>query len=196
MNANVPAGRESLEQFLRPEAMLTPGVAGALAMAIANALGTSFGAPRAYTALVLSFLFGLLVLVVDRGILAKIIYYLLNSLVIFCVAAGSNGIGIATSNGTATRALLVTSAFAQTDLLAEYKKLSDEFDAKLHAIDDARKRGASSEEISKLTSDLAELDKRRQEALNNTLKGFGQGNVQAAPNSIFKEDSFFQQWKF
>ena len=52
----------SISQFLTPEAMLTPGVAGSLAMMITNALAVNFNAPRAWTGLVLSFVFGLLVL--------------------------------------------------------------------------------------------------------------------------------------
>jgi len=52
--------------------MLTPGVAGALAMMITNALGMNFELPRAWTALTLSFIFGLLVLVADKRIGVKI----------------------------------------------------------------------------------------------------------------------------
>ena len=53
-------------QFLNPEAMLTPGVAGALVMMIANSLASNFPLSRAYTGLCLSFVCGLLVLVIDR----------------------------------------------------------------------------------------------------------------------------------
>jgi hypothetical protein len=53
--------------------MLTPGVAGALAMMITNALGMNFELPRAWTALSLSFIFGLLVLVADKRIEVKIL---------------------------------------------------------------------------------------------------------------------------
>jgi hypothetical protein len=42
--------RTAPDEFLTPEAMLTPGVAGALTMMITNALGSNFAAPRAWTA--------------------------------------------------------------------------------------------------------------------------------------------------
>src|SRR5262245_35977850 len=89
------ADRSALDEFLTPDAMLTPGVAGALTMMITNALGTNFQTPRAWTALFLSFGFGLLVLVSDKRLLMKALFYVLNYLVIFCVANGANGVGVA-----------------------------------------------------------------------------------------------------
>lgn len=86
--------RKTLDAFLTPEAMLTPGVAGALTMMITNALAVNFEMERAWTGLALSFVFGLLVLVAAKSLIEKAVYYVLNSLVIFCVAAGANGIGV------------------------------------------------------------------------------------------------------
>ena len=63
---NSPANNP-LAQFLTPEAMLTPGVAGSLTMMITNALTLNFAMPRAWVGLGLSFIFGLLVLVTTRS---------------------------------------------------------------------------------------------------------------------------------
>jgi hypothetical protein len=99
-----------IDKFLSPESMLTPGLAGGMTMGITNALAFQFGldAPQpALIALVLSFLFGLCVFVsaksnIRRGV--KALFWVINSLVIFTVAAGSNSIGTAASmaqaNGT------------------------------------------------------------------------------------------------
>jgi hypothetical protein len=92
-----------IDKFLSPESMLTPGLAGGMTMGITNALAFQFGldAPQpALIALVLSFLFGLCVFVsaksnIRRGV--KALFWIINSLVIFTVAAGSNSIGTAAS---------------------------------------------------------------------------------------------------
>jgi hypothetical protein len=115
-----------IDKFLSPESMLTPGLAGGMTMGITNALALQFGldAPQpALIALILSFLFGLCVFVsakssIRRGV--KALFWVINSLVIFTVAAGSNSIGTAASTAQATSAsrsvveLLVPSAHAQT----------------------------------------------------------------------------------
>jgi hypothetical protein len=115
-----------IDKFLSPESMLTPGLAGGMTMGITNALAFQFGldAPQpAAIALVLSFLFGLCVFVsaksnIRRGV--KALFWVINSLVIFTVAAGSNSIGTAASLANAASAprsvveLLVPSAHAQT----------------------------------------------------------------------------------
>jgi hypothetical protein len=118
-----------IDKFLSPESMLTPGLAGGMTMGITNALAFQFGldAPQpALIALVLSFLFGLCVFVsaksnIRRGV--KALFWVINSLVIFTVAAGSNSIGTAASMAQATSAprsvasvieQLVPSAHAQT----------------------------------------------------------------------------------
>jgi hypothetical protein len=93
INLSGPSRSDPFGQFLNPEAMLTPGLAGALVMMIANGLALNFSISRAYTGLFLSFIFGLLVLVVDRQLWVKLIYYVINSLIIFCVAFGASGVG-------------------------------------------------------------------------------------------------------
>jgi hypothetical protein len=86
-----------IEKFLTPESMLTPGLAGGMTMGI-NALAFQFGlmAPGpAVIALMLSFLFGLCVFVssTKSARVVKLLFWVINSLVIFTVAAGSNALG-------------------------------------------------------------------------------------------------------
>ena len=86
-----------VEEFLQPKAMLTPGIAGGVTMLIANALWVAFGLPPRWTALVLSFVLGLLVFVGRSGGVPgwqRAVYYLLNSLIIFSVSIGTNYAGV------------------------------------------------------------------------------------------------------
>lgn len=84
-----------MKEFLNPKAMLTPGVAGAVTMLIGNSVWVAFGVPPPWTALLVSFLFGLLVLA-GTGIPGwqRAIYYVLNSLIIFSMAVGSNTVSV------------------------------------------------------------------------------------------------------
>jgi hypothetical protein len=103
INLNDPSRSNPYGQFLNPEAMLTPGLAGALVMMITNGLALNFSVSRAYTGLFLSFIFGLLVLVVDRRLWIKIIYWVINSLIIFCVAFGASGVGAGVAGASLAR---------------------------------------------------------------------------------------------
>jgi hypothetical protein len=90
--ANEPAS--PLSEFLNPNSMITPGAAGAFTMTITNTLCQQFGALHlGATGLVVSFLFGAVVFGYGASIGARLVYYLINSLVIFTVAMGSNAIG-------------------------------------------------------------------------------------------------------
>ena len=85
------------KEFLNPNSMLTPGIAGGTTMLISNSLWFQFGLPPQYSALALSFSLGVLVLVnMKTPVWQKGIYYLLNSLIIFSVGMGTNAIGAAT----------------------------------------------------------------------------------------------------
>src|SRR5437660_8148790 len=86
-----------LEEFLRPKALLTPGIAGGVTMLIANALWVVFSLPPRWTSLVLSFLLGLLVFVAMTSsvpLWQRAVYYLVNSLIIFAVSIGTNYVGV------------------------------------------------------------------------------------------------------
>ena len=65
---------------------------------IANTLGAVFNVPRAATALILSGIIGALIVAkFQASIAARIGYWVLNSLTIFTVAMGSNGIAVGAS---------------------------------------------------------------------------------------------------
>lgn len=104
---------DASKEFLTPGSMVTPGFAGGMTMAITNVLCSQFGilAPGpAYLGLALSFLFGLLVWAsTETPRLLRVIYYVLNSLVIFVVAVGSNTVGGATAGPARQLVSLATS---------------------------------------------------------------------------------------
>jgi hypothetical protein len=110
-------GPDRINQFLVPEAMLTPGIAGGTIMVIANALAFNFGVPnyRSSLGLLLSFMFGTLVITSQRQWWTRIIYYVINSLIIFCVAFGAGNLA-ATSNLDNVKSvnLVFPSAYAQS----------------------------------------------------------------------------------
>ena len=84
-------------------------------MLITNTLAFQFGfLSRAWIGLALSFLFGTLVFVVAGGILTKAVFYVLNSLVIFCVAQGTNVVGESKANAPTAAFSIVAPAFAET----------------------------------------------------------------------------------
>lgn len=84
------------DEFLQPKSMLTPGIAGALTMLITNALTAQFGLLPNYTGLAVSFLLGLVVFQTSAPLpWPKLVpFYLLNSLIIFSVAIGTNHLGV------------------------------------------------------------------------------------------------------
>ena len=81
-----------VDEFLNPTSMLTPGLAGSMTMLITNALSAQFELTPSWTGLVVSFLCGTIVLASSVGLVKKFVYYVLNSLIIFSVAAGASGI--------------------------------------------------------------------------------------------------------
>lgn len=90
MSNNTPEQNAS-EKFLTPEAMLTPGIAGAVVMAATATLHSQFAWPQNYTGLCLSLLAGLLVFKSKAASLVlRFVYWLLNSLIIFTVAMGAD----------------------------------------------------------------------------------------------------------
>ena len=84
------------KDFLNPKSMITPGVAGAITMLITNTLHAQFQLPANWTGLAISFLFGLIVFsATDVAILERAAFWIINSLIIFSVALGSNAAGAA-----------------------------------------------------------------------------------------------------
>lgn len=83
-----------LKDFVNPKSMLTPGVAGGLTMAITNTLYAQFGMSQKYTGLILSFLFALIVFnATGISRWQRAVYFILNGLIIFSVAVGTNAVG-------------------------------------------------------------------------------------------------------
>jgi len=99
--ASARAGKEpasALSEFLNPNSMITPGAAGAFTMTITNTLCQQFNELHlGATGLIVSFLFGAVVFGYGASLAARLVYYVINSLVIFTVAIGSNAIGIQAS---------------------------------------------------------------------------------------------------
>jgi large-conductance mechanosensitive channel len=91
-------------EFLNPNSMITPGAAGAFTMVITNTLCQQFGQlPLNYTGLAVSFVFGAVVFGYGASLVSRMVYFVINSLIIFVVANGSNAIGVRLDSGAATK---------------------------------------------------------------------------------------------
>ena len=84
-----------MDQFLNPKSMITPGVAGGLAMLLSNTLCFTF--PEIgfrYVVLTLSFLLGFVAVVaLQAHIGERALYWVVNSLIIFSMGVGTSNIG-------------------------------------------------------------------------------------------------------
>jgi len=170
----------NVDKFLTPESMVTPGVAGSMAMMIGNTLHYQFNLSNGWSILVLSFVFGLLVWARSESRLTSAVLYVINSLVIFCMAAGA--ISLSADNGNKQHAAafsLVQSAKAQqttADLRAEYKNLSAQYD-NLWAQIKAAPAGAN---VKDLLQNIENIDRKRAAVLrsinaNTTSKSMSSG---------------------
>jgi hypothetical protein len=192
-----------IDKFLTPEAMLTPGAAGGVVMLIANVVSHNFGLSPLYTSylgLLLSFLFGLLVLASVRVWWTRLIYYVLNSLIIFCVAFGSGNLVAANPPaGTAHAASVIfPSAYAADSptsdldqLKAEYSQLNAKYDDELKKLTDLQNRGAAQSEIDSQVSVLQEIQERinanRERQFTEVKKGAVLGGSNSvAPREVFR----------
>ena len=82
------------QDFLNPSSMITPGVAGGIVMLITNSLINQFDLSGPKVALGLSFLVGALVFLARTvPFWQRVIYYVLNSLIIFAMATGTAFVG-------------------------------------------------------------------------------------------------------
>lgn len=83
-----------VKDFVNPRSMLTPGVAGSLVMLIANTLWVQFIVPQKWSALLLSFLLIIpIVIKYPTSLFEKIIYFIFNGLIIFALAINTNFAG-------------------------------------------------------------------------------------------------------
>jgi hypothetical protein len=119
-NAQAKA-EKTMNDFLNPKSMVTPGMAGALVMFLSNAVCFQFPeiAPR-WAALLLSFVLGgFVIAAANLRYLPAAGFWLINSLIIFAVAAGSAGVaakstGAVSTGTTALANFFIPSAVAQT----------------------------------------------------------------------------------
>jgi hypothetical protein len=86
-----------MQDFVNSKSMATPGLIGGLVMFIANSINYQFdlGHGIKWIVLLLSFLAGLVIIADTSKIstVVKIVLYVFNSLIIFCMATGTNSIG-------------------------------------------------------------------------------------------------------
>lgn len=86
-----------LDDFINPKSMITPGAAGGITMMITNTLAAQFaGLPGNWTALALSFMFGALTFMYGAALVTRVVFFVINSLIIFVMAQGSNALGMST----------------------------------------------------------------------------------------------------
>jgi hypothetical protein len=80
-----------LKEFLNPNATLTPGIAGGLAISISLPLAINFGMSVKWPAIVVSFLLGSIIILSFKDPISsvlRLVYWVLNSLIIFATAIG------------------------------------------------------------------------------------------------------------
>ncbi len=164
--------------FLNPNSMLTPGFAGGVTMMITNALCAIFVIPVALTGLAISALFGTLVIATTGSWLQKGVYYVLNSLIIFCVAMGSGNLAnqIERRPGTNGAALsLVSPAHAQV------------------AIGGETKSGLYLQELEKITADQSLSNDQKMKKIETFNQNW---RARQLPNSNSGQENgvFFKSW--
>ena len=165
-------------EFFDQKSMLTPGIAGGITMAITNALCSNFALPRPVTALVLSFLLGLLMLALaaatnnNTNTMAwwgKALVTFFNSLFIFAMAVGTSTLGAAQAGPPGQASLHTPTTFVAST-------------AYLHEWGGPRKNG----EIVKATGPsryLIENGVRRLIPDDDTFKAMGVNKVTTIPDS-------------
>lgn len=80
--------------FLNPRSMLTPGIAGSVVMVIANTLWIEFSLPQKWSALILSFLLIVPILIkFAASWVENVIYFTFNGLIVFALAVNTNFAG-------------------------------------------------------------------------------------------------------
>ena len=168
----------TMTDFLNPNSMLTPGFAGGVTMMITNALCALFVIPVALTGLAVSALFGTLVIASTGSWLQKGVYYVLNSLIIFCVAMGSGNLAnqIERRPDTNVSAVsLFSSAHAQA------------------VISDGTRTDRYLQELEKITADNSLSNDQKMEKIENFNESW---KAQQSPNLNSRQGSggFFKSW--
>lgn len=159
--------KNSVKDFLHPASMLTPGLAGAVTMMITNALANQFEVEPSWTGLIISFICGLLVLVSNVIWWQKAVYYVLNSLIIFCVAAGSSGFA-SSATESASIHFGISSAYAAQ---AATKSTPKQLGARLK-IEELKRQASIAKRKSETARRKAKAAQRKAEKLRQELKAF------------------------
>lgn len=103
--------RAKVDDFLEPRSMITPGALGAVAMAATNAFCNNFDfLNRGYVGLGLCFAFGLAAVIKEASYVERVVFYMLNSIIIFSVAFGANQVGQRIQRSVA----ITSAAYAET----------------------------------------------------------------------------------
>ena len=93
MSGRVDSGA-GLQEFLAPQSMVTPGLAGALVILISGAFDRAFQIDPAITGIIVSVLISLAIMLSWEKIKwpTKCIYVILNSLIVFSLSFGGSGL--------------------------------------------------------------------------------------------------------
>ena len=153
-----------IDDFLKPESMMTPGVAGAITMTISNTLWMQFGLQQRWSALVLSFALGALAVATARiPTWQRAVYCVFNSLIIFSAAAGGNYIGYQVSEVSqhASRAEPAAHVMSWPEL-TQPVYAAEPSAPMLLADDRTGRRGATQEEMDRLKRDAQKKDEELQ----------------------------------
>lgn len=170
-------GDGGLGDFLHPKSMLTPGATGGATLMITNTLGSVFQLELGYVALVVSALFGVLLwaLTESAAFWQRIVFFLLNTLIIFCVAMGSN-----TAGQKITQARTQTASFS---LFAPAFAQSPEADAMADKL------------VEELQSIAQDPNLTAQQKLNEITTELKTGEP-AQSDSLSGSKGFFRAWDF
>lgn len=186
------AGKSAVDEFLNPKSMLTPGAAGSLTMAISNSLYIAFAAPAAISTATLSLLFALVVFRAQRiPFWQRVVFYILNALIIFSVAFGTNAAGASSSRGNPQRLVDASSASRTqqiTNQLAAITRTVTNHYAMLYT---ANRRGVTNTApLSNAMVEIGESVKRLNVDVDKLVKDAGSGTPATSGN----KRTFFHRW--
>jgi hypothetical protein len=172
-------GEGGLGDFLNTKSMMTPGAAGGATLTITNTLGGVFHLPLGYVALAVSALFSALlwVLTQSTSLGQRVLFFLLNTLIIFCVAMGSNTAGQKISDARTQAAFSLTSAVYAQDTTPNEAEAS-----------------AVVRDVETITKDPNLTAEQKLNEIGAQLKAAQPTDAAPEPNDT--SQSFFRAWKF
>lgn len=190
-----------MSEFINPKSMLTPGIAGAVMMFLANALCAAF--PEVafrYVALGLSFVLGLVVFQAAKiQFTEKATYWLLNSLIIFSTGIGASNIAanIEQPRVDASRAGVTATMGALVEWFipvanAQPGPPAPSESAGSRAAADARTPASSDRRRGEAERARSENDARRAQA--ERLRSTQQDADARRKEQFFRPKGFFQRW--